>query len=151
MYSSMPCPSGFHSCSHGISAIRSARGQQPGNSRTLLKTKLLATIEMPDQSLISHLQNRKNTPMHLRIESPLDMHLHLREGQMLALVAPLSAGPFAGGVIMPNLVPPVDTLERLEQYRTAVAAATVDRGFAPYMTLFFRPYTEAELAAARPG
>jgi dihydroorotase (EC 3.5.2.3) len=44
--------------------------------------------------------------------SPLDMHIHFREGAMLQTVAPLSAHDFAGGVIMPNLVPPVDNLER---------------------------------------
>ncbi len=78
------------------------------------------------------------------------MHLHLREGAMLARVAPLSAGPFAGGVIMPNLVPPVDSLERLEQYRAAVLATIAGQVFEPYMTLFFRSYDEAELLAARP-
>lgn len=85
----------------------------------------------------------------IELDSPLDMHLHLREGEMLRLVAPLSAGPFAGGVVMPNLVPPVDTLDRLEAYRQAVAAAAGPL-FTPYMTLFFRAYSEAELAAVRP-
>jgi dihydroorotase len=40
------------------------------------------------------------------LHSPLDMHLHLREGAMLQTVTPLSAQAFAGAVIMPNLVPP---------------------------------------------
>jgi dihydroorotase len=88
--------------------------------------------------------------MDIQLDSPLDMHLHLREGTMLKQVAPFSAGPFAGGVIMPNLVPPVDRLERLEQYRADVLAAISEPAFEPYMTLFFRPYDEAELVAARP-
>jgi dihydroorotase len=88
--------------------------------------------------------------MNLQLESPLDMHLHLRDGAMLALVAPLSAAVFAGGVIMPNLVPPVDNLARLEQYRAEIVAATAGLVFEPYMTLFFRDYDEAELAAAAP-
>lgn len=87
--------------------------------------------------------------MRLEIDSPLDMHLHLRDGAMLSLVTPLSAHSFAGAVVMPNLVPPVDSLERLEWYRAAVLAAVGDHVFEPYMTLFFRPYDEAELAAAR--
>ena len=45
--------------------------------------------------------------MILELHSPLDMHLHLRDGDMLKLVAPLSSASFAGAVIMPNLVPPV--------------------------------------------
>jgi len=84
------------------------------------------------------------------IDSPLDMHLHLREGEMLRVVAPLSAGDFAGAVIMPNLVPPVDTLERLQSYRAAIEAAIGDAVFQPYMTLFFRNYSEEFLQAAKP-
>jgi dihydroorotase len=78
------------------------------------------------------------------------MHLHLRDDTMLRLVAPLSAAAFAGAVIMPNLVPPVDTLERLEHYRGQVLAAVGSHAFEPYMTLFFRGYGQAELAAAKP-
>lgn len=85
----------------------------------------------------------------MRLESPLDMHIHFRDGEMLKTVAPLSAATFAGGVIMPNLVPPVDGLERLEAYRREVLEGIGDAVFDPYMTLFFRAYTEAELAAAK--
>lgn len=88
--------------------------------------------------------------MPLVLDAPLDMHLHLREGPMLELVAPLSARDFAAAVVMPNLVPPVDTLERLHAYRAAVVAATAPHPFTPLMTLFMRPYDEAALAAARP-
>ena len=84
-----------------------------------------------------------------QLESPLDMHLHLREGEMLKLVAPLSAGPFAGAVIMPNLLPPVDNPQRLDGYRAAIEEAVGESVFEPYMTLFFRPYTAAELEAVR--
>ena len=84
-----------------------------------------------------------------QLESPLDMHLHLREGDMLRLVAPLSARTFAGAVIMPNLVPPVDSAARLDAYHSAVVEAVGSAVFEPYMTLFFRPYTMAELEAAR--
>ena len=80
-----------------------------------------------------------------QLESPLDMHLHLREGEMLDLVAPLSARAFAGAVVMPNLVPPVDNPARLDAYRAAIEAAVGDAVFDPYMTLFFRSYTAAEL------
>ena len=92
-------------------------------------------------------QGRNMAPFHL--ESPLDMHLHLREGDMLRLVAPLSARTFAGAVVMPNLVPPVDNAARLEAYRAAVLEAVAGEVFEPYMTLFFRPYTAAELEPVR--
>lgn len=88
--------------------------------------------------------------MHITLDTPLDMHLHLREGAMLDLVAPLSAATFAGAVIMPNLMPPVDSLERLTAYRAAITRAVDSHTFTPLMTLFFRQYSEAELRAAKP-
>jgi len=87
--------------------------------------------------------------MTFELQSPLDMHIHLREGAMLKTVAPLSAGTFSGGVVMPNLVPPVDSLARLQAYREEVLAGVGDAIFEPYMTLFFRNYTREELEAAR--
>ena len=83
------------------------------------------------------------------LQSPLDMHIHFRQGAMLDRVAPLSADTFAGGVIMPNLVPPVVDAERLAWYSAEVQRAVGDRVFDPYMTLFFRSYSEAELAALK--
>jgi dihydroorotase len=87
--------------------------------------------------------------MELTLDTPLDLHLHLREQEMLALVAPFSAAQFAGGVIMPNLVQPVDSLERLRVYRQQILQACGNLPFTPYMTLFFRPYSRDELLAAR--
>lgn len=78
------------------------------------------------------------------------MHLHVREGDMLRCVAPCSAAEFAGAVIMPNLVPPVDSLARLQAYEAELRAAIGDVAFTPLMTLFFREYSEAELLAAKP-
>jgi dihydroorotase len=77
------------------------------------------------------------------------MHLHLRDGDMLRTVAPLSAAHFAGAVIMPNLVPPVDTAERLATYEAEVRAAVGRVDFTPLMTLFFRPFAVEELREAR--
>lgn len=68
---------------------------------------------------------------------------------MLRTVAPLSAMHFAGAIIMPNLVPPVTSLERLLSYRAEIQAATSAWPFIPYMTLFLRAYSPAELRAAR--
>ena len=50
---------------------------------------------------------------------------------------------------MPNLVPPVADLERLEWYTGEVRRAVGDHVFTPYMALFFRNYSEADLAAVR--
>jgi len=87
--------------------------------------------------------------MEFTLNSPLDMHIHFRQGKMLELVAPLSAKYFAGGVIMPNLVPPVDSIKSLDSYSTEVNSITETYNFQPYMTLFFRKYSEAELLEAK--
>ena len=78
--------------------------------------------------------------MTLTLHSPLDMHLHLRDGEMLQTVAPLSAQTFAGALIMPNLLPPVTTKAQLLSYKNSITSAIdADKPFTPYMTLFFRP------------
>jgi dihydroorotase len=71
---------------------------------------------------------------------PLDMHLHLRDAVMLENVAPLSAYSFSGAVIMPNLVPPVDTKAAVMTYKERVMAAVPNDFFEPYMTLFYKNY-----------
>lgn len=79
------------------------------------------------------------------LDSPLDMHLHFREGDLARVVVPLSTEHFSGGIVMPNLVPPVDRKERLVAYQRDIDALTRDTGFLPLYTLFLRPYEEAEL------
>lgn len=86
--------------------------------------------------------------MEITLDSPLDMHLHLRDGDMLKLTAPLSSD-FAGAVIMPNLVPPVTTPNKLAEYSARIREAMGDTLFSRYMTLFFTPQTEATLQAIR--
>lgn len=77
------------------------------------------------------------------------MHLHLREGDMLDLTVPFSANHFAGAVIMPNLVVPVDRLDHLLSYRQAIEFYCPDKSFMPYMTLFFRNYSRQELEKSK--
>lgn len=86
----------------------------------------------------------------LSITDPLDMHLHLREGQMLQTVTPLSARDFAAGVVMPNLQQPVDTLAHVLKYQNEIKKAASSHSFTPLMTLFFREYSEDELLEAKP-
>lgn len=86
--------------------------------------------------------------MEITLESPLDMHLHLRDGDMLKLVAPLSAD-FAGAVIMPNLVPPVTDPGAMVAYAERVTNAMGDGAFTKYMTLFFTKQTEKQLLLAK--
>ncbi|MEO1671692.1 MAG: dihydroorotase [Cyanobacteria bacterium J06631_2] len=84
------------------------------------------------------------------INSPLDMHIHFREGAMAQKVIPLSSATFAGGVVMPNLVPAVDNLQRLQGYRQEIAACLGQDVFEPYMTVFFKEYSYEELEQLKP-
>ena len=77
----------------------------------------------------------------ITLNSPFDMHLHLRDDNMLKLVAPLSSLTFAGGIIMPNLVPPISTKNDVIQYKKRILDAIGNDDFKPFMTLFFKPYS----------
>lgn len=68
---------------------------------------------------------------------------------MMKLVTPLTTETFAGAVVMPNLVPPVTNLEMLHAYEQRIRESAQGHAFDPYMVLFFKDYTEAELAAAK--
>jgi len=85
----------------------------------------------------------------ITLNSPFDMHLHLRDNEMLELVAPLSSSTFAGAIIMPNLVPPVDTKDTVLAYKQRVKNAIGDDNFTPFMTLFFKPYTKEFLESVK--
>ena len=85
--------------------------------------------------------------MEITLEAPLDMHLHLRDGDMLKLVAPLSAD-FAGAVIMPNLVPPITEPGGMVAYGERIREAMGETDFTRYMTLFFTKQTEQQLEQA---
>ena len=78
----------------------------------------------------------------ITLTSPFDMHLHLRDNDMLTLVAPLTSKTFAGAIVMPNLVPTVDTKESVIAYKNRINDAIENEdNFTPFMTLFFKPYT----------
>lgn len=85
--------------------------------------------------------------MEITLQSPLDMHLHLRDGDMLRTVAPLSSHSFAGALVMPNLVPPVTSKETLLGYKERILKACGGDTFMPYMTLFFKPSYDYDFLA----
>jgi len=86
----------------------------------------------------------------MQLNAPLDMHLHLRDGEMLENIAKSSAHTFSGAIIMPNLVPPVSTKEEVVAYKERIMQAVGDEQFTPYMTLFFKPsYDKAFLESIR--
>ena len=71
----------------------------------------------------------------ITIRRPDDWHVHLRDGDMLKTVAPYTARQFARAIVMPNLVPPVTSVEGAAAYRDRIMAAT-GPGFTPLMTCY---------------
>ena len=75
------------------------------------------------------------TKQSLTIRRPDDWHVHLRDGALLGVVAPFTARAFARAIIMPNLAPPVTSVEQAAAYRARIRAAT-GPGFTPLMTCY---------------
>jgi dihydroorotase len=71
----------------------------------------------------------------LTIRKPDDWHVHLRDGDMMRLVAPFTARQFARAIVMPNLVPPVTSAAGAEAYRERIVEATGPE-FTPMMTCY---------------
>jgi dihydroorotase len=87
--------------------------------------------------------------MAITIKKPDDWHVHLRDGSMLKAVAPFTAKRFGRAIVMPNLKPPVMTLEEMNAYRTRILDATqAYPNFTPLMTLYLSSETEPEGAVA---
>ena len=88
----------------------------------------------------------------LQLRQPDDFHLHLRDGDMLRAVAPISAAHFGRAIIMPNLVPPVtDSAGAIAYRKRIMAALPPGSSFEPLMTLYMTEATEpaeVERAAA---
>lgn len=73
----------------------------------------------------------------LIIRRPDDWHVHLRDGDMLAAVAPYTARQFGRAIVMPNLSPPITTVESAREYRTRILAALpTGSRFDPLMTAY---------------
>lgn len=81
----------------------------------------------------------------ITIRRPDDWHVHLRDGTMLNAVLPFTAAQFARGIIMPNLVPPVTTVEAASAYRDRILAARpTGSDFQPLMTCYLTDMTSPD-------
>jgi dihydroorotase len=90
----------------------------------------------------------------LTLTRPDDWHVHLRDGDMLAAVLPDTARRFARAIVMPNLKPPVRTVDDAAAYRGRILAALpAGMAFEPLMTLYLTDNTTPEqiLAAQASG
>jgi dihydroorotase len=78
--------------------------------------------------------------VQLTLTRPDDWHLHLRDGAALTTTVPDTARAFYRAIVMPNLKPPVATVEAAIAYRQRILAA-LPKGmtFDPLMTLYLTP------------
>ncbi len=81
----------------------------------------------------------------LTITAPDDWHVHLRDGDFLSETVAATARCFRRAIVMPNLVPPVQTAEQALEYRQRILAAVPnDRDFDPLITLYLSNDTTPE-------
>lgn len=81
-----------------------------------------------------------------------DMHVHLRDGKMMELITPtVREGGVSIAYVMPNLVPPVTTLERVIEYKQSLQKLAPKTTF--LMSLYLCKDLTPELihAAAKQG
>ncbi|MGA7178802.1 MAG: dihydroorotase [Thiobacillaceae bacterium] len=81
----------------------------------------------------------------ITLTRPDDWHLHLRDGNDMASVLPDTAKRFARAIVMPNLKPPVTTVNLASAYRARILAALPPGlAFEPLMTLYLTDNTRPE-------
>jgi len=84
------------------------------------------------------------------LDSPMDMHLHLRDGEMLENVARFSSIPFSVGLVMPNIIPPAINTDSVLEYKKKIESVTKGDNFLPFMSIFFtEQLTKDELIKAK--
>ncbi|MCI0667055.1 MAG: dihydroorotase, partial [Methylococcaceae bacterium] len=77
---------------------------------------------------------------------PDDWHLHLRDGDPLRSVLPHTARQFNRAVIMPNLSPPVDSIEAALAYRSRIIESIPEgMNFTPLPALYLTDCTTTSL------
>lgn len=73
----------------------------------------------------------------ITLTQPDDFHVHFRNGAMLRTVVPYTARVFGRAMVMPNLVPPICTIEHAVAYRAEIMAAVPEGiSFQPLITCY---------------
>jgi dihydroorotase len=88
-----------------------------------------------------------NSPTEIQLIQPDDWHLHIRDGAVMKDVLADTARQFARAIIMPNLKPPVTTVELAHAYRSRIEANLKSLGinsFEPLMTLYLTDNTSVD-------
>ncbi|MBS4493900.1 dihydroorotase [Cronobacter sakazakii] len=84
-------------------------------------------------------------PQVLTIRRPDDWHVHLRDGDMLKTVVPYTSETYGRAIVMPNLAPPVTTVEAAIAYRQRILDAVPENHtFEPLMTCYLTDTLDAD-------
>tara|TARA_Y100001968_G_scaffold18921_1_gene14872 strand:- start:94 stop:1218 length:1125 start_codon:yes stop_codon:yes gene_type:complete len=76
-------------------------------------------------------------PDQITLRQPDDWHLHLRDGGNLGPLLSCTARTFRRAVVMPNLSPPVTTIDAAISYRNRILEAVPEGiSFTPFMTAY---------------
>ena len=79
----------------------------------------------------------------LTIAKPDDFHLHLRDGAAMASIVNYSATQFSRAIVMPNLKPPITTVDMAKSYYNRILNyADKKYNFEPLMTLYLTDNTK---------
>ena len=88
-----------------------------------------------------------NTSSKIELIQPDDWHLHIRDGDVMKDVLADTARQFARAIIMPNLKPPVTTVDLAKSYQSRINANLKALGinnFTPLMTLYLTDNTSPD-------
>lgn len=88
-----------------------------------------------------------NSPTKIELTQPDDWHLHIRDGEVMKDVLADTARQFARAIIMPNLKPPVTTVDLAKAYQSRIESNLKllgVNGFTPLMTLYLTDNTSAD-------
>ena len=81
----------------------------------------------------------------IKLTKPDDWHLHLRQGEAMSSVVDMSAKQMGRAIVMPNLSPPVKTVNQALAYRREIIAALSQSStFDPLMTLYLTDTTSKQ-------
>lgn len=127
----------------GMKIAKIARGFVGGSRRLALPCRYRCTFTRT-------LSTRSGQSVdQLTISTPDDWHLHVRDGPAMASVVPHTAADFARAIIMPNLVPPVTTVQQVQAYKQRIQSALPPgAAFTPLMTLYLTDKTTPDDVSA---
>jgi len=78
----------------------------------------------------------------LRLTRPDDWHLHLRQGDVMSSVVGMTARQMGRAIVMPNLSPPIRTVQEALDYRKEIVSSlSKESNFNPLMTLYLTDNT----------